>query len=72
MKQLAASMMIAAVSVSTVAAEDGMTEQLAAGYVKMALAGIDREYPNKPGDVWRGPQDVQSPRRTHPVWPPSQ
>lgn len=68
MRQLAASMTIAALSASTLAAEDGMTEQLAAGYVKMALAGIDREYPNKPGGVWRGPQDVRSPRVTHPVF----
>jgi len=34
----------------------------------MALAGIDREFPNKPGDVLRGPADLRSPRETHPVF----
>jgi len=68
MRQFAATVMISALSLSALAAEDGMTEQLAAGYVKMALAGIDREYPNKPGDVWHGLEDVLSPKRTHPVF----
>jgi hypothetical protein len=40
----------------------------AAGFVKMALAGIDREYPNKPGGTLRGPEDVAPPRQAHPVF----
>jgi hypothetical protein len=40
----------------------------AAGFVKLALAGIDREFPNKPGDVLTGPADVRSPRQVHPVF----
>lgn len=45
-----------------------MTGQQAAAFVKLALAGIDRVYPNKPGEVLRGPQDVKTPREMHPVF----
>ncbi|MCF7674583.1 MAG: DUF2891 domain-containing protein [Akkermansiaceae bacterium] len=45
-----------------------LNESKAAGFVKMALAGIDREYPNKPGEVLRGPEDLQSPGEAHPVF----
>ena len=37
-------------------------------FARMALAGIVREYPNKPGDVLTGPQDLKSPRAMHPVF----
>ena len=50
------------------ALENPMTERQASSFVKMALAGIDREFPNKPGDVLRGPQDIKSPRAMHPVF----
>ncbi|MGB6221878.1 MAG: DUF2891 domain-containing protein [Haloferula sp.] len=45
-----------------------MTDEQAEGLVNMALAGIDREYPNKPGQVMAGPEDVKSPRELHPVF----
>jgi hypothetical protein len=35
---------------------------------RLALAGLDREYPNKPGEVMRGPQDVLPPRAMHPAF----
>lgn len=34
----------------------------------LALAGIDREYPNKPGHVFTSDQDVRPPRELHPVF----
>jgi len=37
-------------------------------FAQLALAGLDREYPNKPGEVMRGPQDVLSPRAMHPAF----
>ncbi|MFM2170273.1 MAG: hypothetical protein RI957_502 [Verrucomicrobiota bacterium] len=37
-------------------------------FVRMALAGMDREYPYKPGDVLGGPQDIVAPRAKHPVF----
>jgi hypothetical protein len=45
-----------------------MSAEQAAGFVKMAMAGLDREFPNKPGDVQSGPADVKSPRQVHPVF----
>ena len=45
-----------------------MTSEQAAGFVKLALAGIDREYPNKTGHVTTGPDDMKSPRAMHPVF----
>lgn len=45
-----------------------MTGQQAAAFVKLTLAGIDREYPNKPGVVLRGPGDLRTPREMHPVF----
>ena len=35
---------------------------------RLALAGISREYPHKPGAVMRGPEDVAAPRVRHPVF----
>ena len=36
--------------------------------VELALAGIDREFPNKTGHVTHGPGDLRSPREMHPVF----
>jgi hypothetical protein len=40
----------------------------AATFVQLALKGIDREYPNKPGEVLRGPEDIMAPRSMHPAF----
>lgn len=45
-----------------------MTLEQAKGFVNLALAGIDREYPNKTGHVTTGPDDLKSPREMHPVF----
>lgn len=45
-----------------------MTEQQAAAFVKLALAGIDREFPNKTGHVTTGADDLKTPRQMHPVF----
>jgi hypothetical protein len=37
-------------------------------FARQALAGLDREYPNKPGEVLAGPQDVMPPRAMHPAF----
>lgn len=37
-------------------------------FARLALAGIDREYPNKPGDVLAEPVDVRAPRAVHPAF----
>lgn len=45
-----------------------MNLKQAEGFVRLALAGIDREYPNKTGHVTTGPDDLKSPRAMHPVF----
>ena len=45
-----------------------MTEQQAAAFANLALAGIDREYPNKTGHVTTGADDLKTPREMHPVF----
>lgn len=39
-----------------------------AQFAKLALSGIDREYPNKPGNVIADPSGVRSPREMHPAF----
>lgn len=48
--------------------ETTMTLGQAEGFVKLALAGIDREFPNKTGHVTTGPEDAKTPRGMHPVF----
>lgn len=43
-----------------------LTDAQAAAIAQLALSGIDREYPNKPSQVMRGPEDVLSPKQMHP------
>lgn len=45
-----------------------MTEEHAHRLARLALAGIDREFPNKPGHVLTGPADIRNPRDLHPVF----
>lgn len=40
----------------------------AGSYVELALAGINREFPNKPGHVWTSPDDGKTPREWNPVF----
>lgn len=40
----------------------------AASLAKLALAGIEKEFPNKPGDVLESPEDLRTPRQMHPAF----
>lgn len=40
----------------------------AAGFARLSLACVEREYPYKPGDVLRGEADVVAPRVAHPAF----
>ena len=46
----------------------GLNPERAAAFAQLALQGIDREYPNKPGEVLRGPADIMSPAAMHPAF----
>ncbi|WP_200272430.1 DUF2891 domain-containing protein [Luteolibacter pohnpeiensis] len=45
-----------------------MDTRQAAEFVKIALAGMDREYPNKPSHVFNGLEDLKTPSQLHPVF----
>lgn len=46
----------------------GMDLAQASRFATLALAGLDREYPNKPGEVLTGPADLKTPRELHPAF----
>jgi hypothetical protein len=70
MNQIAMRVLSAIGLATTVALADApaMEEKQAATFVTMALAGIDREYPYKPGNVLRDAADIVAPRAKHPVF----
>lgn len=45
-----------------------LTQEQATAFAKLALKGLHKEYPNKPGDVLNGYPDVKGPRATHPAF----
>jgi len=45
-----------------------LTRQQASAFARLALAGLSKEYPNKPEHVMAAPSDVKSPRILHPVF----
>lgn len=50
------------------AAERNLTNQQVERFARLALQGIEREYPNKPSNVMVDSASVQSPRQLHPVF----
>jgi hypothetical protein len=45
-----------------------LTSKQAAAFAELALAGLDKEYPNKPQHVMTGPKSKLSPRELHPAF----
>ncbi len=45
-----------------------MTSEQASAFARLALKGIRKEYPNKPGDVINAEADVKNPRAVHPAF----
>lgn len=45
-----------------------ITPHLASTFARVALAGVHREYPNKPDHVLDGDESVRSPRELHPAF----
>src|SRR5450432_367195 len=45
-----------------------LTEDLAAGFARIALGRIRREYPNNLTHGLSGPQDARTPRELHPLF----
>ena len=57
-----------AFSISSAADSTALDAAHADQFARLTLAGIDREYPNKPGEILRGPPDIMSPRAMHPAF----
>ena len=53
---------------NSLAEDPTMTDQQIGKFARLALEGIEREYPNKPSDVMVDANSVQSPRDLHPVF----
>ena len=47
---------------------DELTDDQVAAFAKLALKGIEREYPNKPAHVMVGPESIKSPKELHPAF----
>jgi len=45
-----------------------LTDAQVAAFARLALAGIHKEYPNKPSNVMVGPGSVMSPKEMHPAF----
>jgi hypothetical protein len=45
-----------------------LTPERASAFARLALKGVRKEYPNKPGHVLDGPADVKSPKELHPAF----
>jgi len=45
-----------------------LTKERASAFAKLALKGIDKEYPHKPGVVWAAAADVAAPKVQHPAF----
>lgn len=45
-----------------------MNPEQASQFAKLALKGIQTEYPNKPGDVLNNERDIKGPRAMHPAF----
>jgi hypothetical protein len=45
-----------------------LTKEHASAFAKLALKGISKEYPHKPGIIFAGAADVKNPRALHPAF----
>jgi hypothetical protein len=45
-----------------------MTREQASAFARLALKGLQKEYPNKPADVLNAAKDVRPPREAHPAF----
>lgn len=47
---------------------ESLSNDQAAALAQLALAGMDREFPNKPGNVITGPDNILGPKQMHPAF----
>ena len=47
---------------------DTLSDDQVVAFAKLALKGMDTEFPNKPSNTMAGPESVQSPKAMHPAF----
>ena len=62
------SIALSLVATSNVPADAPLDGVRAVALARLALAGIDKEFPNKPGDVIEKAEDLRTPRAMHPAF----
>lgn len=55
-------------TIMSLSAQNRLSEKDATRFVNLALAGLNREFPNKPGNVLRSAEDALTPRELTPVF----
>jgi hypothetical protein len=56
------------IAISSTASAQTLTKDQASAFAKLALKGITREFPNKPGTVLNSKADIKGPRDFHPAF----
>ncbi len=56
------------VALSPVGEASEMSQEQASSFARLALQGVGKEYPNKPGDVLNDEKDARPPRALHPAF----
>ena len=56
------------IALSPIGEASEMSQEQASSFARLALQGIEKEYPNKPGDVLNDEKDVRPTRALHPAF----
>ena len=59
---------VSAANPSSLSPKPAMTPKAASSFAALALKGLHKVYPNKPGDVLGGDADLKSPKEMHPAF----
>src|SRR5439155_912341 len=65
---LALAVLVLAGTAPAAAPDGSLSREQASSFARLALKGIVKEYPNKPGDVLNSAKDVKPPRELHPAF----
>ena len=68
MKILATLLSIAISTGSVASAQQRLNSDRASALAQLALTGIEKEFPNKPGDTLDSPEDLRTPKAMHPAF----
>ncbi len=61
-------LLLSSLSLMSTTAQNRLSEEDAGKFVELALAGLTREFPNKPGNILNSASDAKTPREMTPVF----